>query len=110
MLFSDCRAVSLAGAHSICTPPLLPTTPKDCIQPPQKFLLCPPERKSEIVKLITPVMEKADGLLLAIRLSFQGIVYLTDIGLHLQIPFYCPAPDEMLDYNGPLLNPASHII
>jgi len=55
-------------------------------------------------------MEKADGLLLAIRPSFHRIVYLTDIGLHLPTPFYCPAVDEMLDYNRPLLNPASHII
>ena len=55
-------------------------------------------------------MEKVNGLLLAIRPSFDGIVYLTDIGLHLQTPFYCPVPDEMLDYNRPLLNPASHII
>ena len=62
------------------------------------------------MKLITPVMEKLDGLLLAMRPSFDGIVYLTDIGLHLPTPFYCPVPDEMLDYNGPLLNPASHII
>ena len=51
----------------------------------------------------------ADGLL-AIKSSFHQIVYLPDIWAHLPTPFYCPGPDEMLDYNGLLLNPASHII
>ena len=51
----------------------------------------------------------ADGLL-AIKSSFHQIVYLTDIKAHLPTPFYCPVLDEMLDYNGPLLNPAPHII